>query len=1040
MTHPDKDELPCGHEVILWSSIFEDASAPFPRPDVFRSALEIRTLACGETVAAFVTSDYRLYAMEWGPGQPQNLEACSPRLIESLKTKKVLQVACGHKHIACVTDTHALYTMGDNSYMQLGVSPETYGQEQQRLNGRRDDTSQLRNLHQVRLGDNEAAHRVACGDYHTLVTTRSGQLYAMGDGRDGKLGTADTQPSLPVMVAIPGGRGVVGVAAGDRHSCAVTARGELYVWGSNARGQLAMDPAQCRSTHKPTLVSELQGYRTARVSAAEGTAALTEDGLLFLWGCHGWSTPQQVANAAITQVSVSKTLVCALTTDGRVWIRPISHENQPTDEISMAWDKQLVQVAAGGNRIMALAMSPADQDTSIGPTQLSQTHHSQQRQAADTMTTTSVLGGPPLSPHRHKTTVTVRTSSAASSTSPQAPLPMMASTALPTPSSAQLMNGTAHAAAAGGAAAAEGNPQQQRVLIHIRQEESETDPSGGDPHSTGTSPPQAHHDLYQRLRDALEAKDRAEEKASKYLRDYETIREELRNECHRWEHESQRFEESLTSASRTNDNLNQQLQELRDDRDDLRRQNDGKQKQIRELQSQLKRDDSDRKNMDMSVRRLSREAEELREAKAAWEAERGVLVKSRSKAQMDGDELKHKTQALEQDLTRQKQLVERQQADLKEERLTCQSLRDKLTEVEGDLVMANQQLSDLRKGCAELETAAQQASTTAEDLDHENKRLRDALDDAKREADEATEHLQHTKAECETLRQQHDRAARQQNRLQTDLETAQSSEKGLVEEAKRIKSSLETEKQRCSELMREKETLLGEVDAARTEIQAMEQSQERLQSELSELQAKQARDQQALQASFVKRLSELETLKQKEEGEHAAEKRRLSAAIESLEHERDQIKSQQKRLEDRVATYKDAADRAEQSIEQQRRKSLQMQNDLERAVVQKDNEIQAVKRGSRVHEQQVAELTKTLAERHATIQSLQDDLDKLKGEHSKVLIEAAEARRYSAERRKVTDVLQRYGLLAAAEDTSLDTRIEELADTLQQLERVVHEK
>jgi hypothetical protein len=46
-----------GEEVILWSSVFASKQLPFPRPDVFRSALKIRTLSCGENLAAFVTSE-----------------------------------------------------------------------------------------------------------------------------------------------------------------------------------------------------------------------------------------------------------------------------------------------------------------------------------------------------------------------------------------------------------------------------------------------------------------------------------------------------------------------------------------------------------------------------------------------------------------------------------------------------------------------------------------------------------------------------------------------------------------------------------------------------------------------------------------------------------------------------------------------------------------------------------------------------------------------------------------------------------------------
>jgi alpha-tubulin suppressor-like RCC1 family protein len=61
-----------------------------------------------------------------------------------------------------------------------------------------------------------------------------------GSNSHGQLGTGDTTPREgPYLVELPG---AVQVAAGDTHSCARLASGQVQCWGSNAHGQLGSEP------------------------------------------------------------------------------------------------------------------------------------------------------------------------------------------------------------------------------------------------------------------------------------------------------------------------------------------------------------------------------------------------------------------------------------------------------------------------------------------------------------------------------------------------------------------------------------------------------------------------------------------------------------------------------------------------------------------------------------------------------------------------------------------------------------------------------
>lgn len=82
--------------------------------------------------------------------------------------------------------------------------------------------------------DLAAAGTIAGGNTHTLVVrTTDGTVWAFGQNSDGQLGdNTTTQRKTPTQVG-GGLSGVVAVAAGAKHSLALTSAGVLYAWGDN---------------------------------------------------------------------------------------------------------------------------------------------------------------------------------------------------------------------------------------------------------------------------------------------------------------------------------------------------------------------------------------------------------------------------------------------------------------------------------------------------------------------------------------------------------------------------------------------------------------------------------------------------------------------------------------------------------------------------------------------------------------------------------------------------------------------------------------
>ena len=97
---------------------------------------------------------------------------------------------------------------------------------------------------------------MACGQEFVLAVV-GGQVRAWGANDAGQLGNGHTAASDGSFQPVPGLSGIVGVAAGNRHSFAWDDAGRVYAWGDNSFGQLADGTFVSKLT--PNLVPALAG-------------------------------------------------------------------------------------------------------------------------------------------------------------------------------------------------------------------------------------------------------------------------------------------------------------------------------------------------------------------------------------------------------------------------------------------------------------------------------------------------------------------------------------------------------------------------------------------------------------------------------------------------------------------------------------------------------------------------------------------------------------------------------------------------------------
>ena len=79
--------------------------------------------------------------------------------------------------------------------------------------------------------------RLACGQRHTCAITANGQVKCWGSNSYGQLGIPESGGTLTPK-AVPGLSEVVAISAGRVHTCALTSSGAVKCWGSNASGSI----------------------------------------------------------------------------------------------------------------------------------------------------------------------------------------------------------------------------------------------------------------------------------------------------------------------------------------------------------------------------------------------------------------------------------------------------------------------------------------------------------------------------------------------------------------------------------------------------------------------------------------------------------------------------------------------------------------------------------------------------------------------------------------------------------------------------------
>lgn len=127
---------------------------------------------------------------------------------------------------------------------------------------------------------------LAAGARHTCALTTNGEVYCWGDNGDGQVGlpVAVARSEKPVKVPLPAG--VKKIAATAFHTCALIGF-DLHCWGRNACGQVgAGDMAASRQPRRVVDPASGPQQWTDVAPGLDHTCAIESGGATYCWGCN----------------------------------------------------------------------------------------------------------------------------------------------------------------------------------------------------------------------------------------------------------------------------------------------------------------------------------------------------------------------------------------------------------------------------------------------------------------------------------------------------------------------------------------------------------------------------------------------------------------------------------------------------------------------------------------------------------------------------------------------------------------------------------
>ncbi|EER00044.1 regulator of chromosome condensation, putative [Perkinsus marinus ATCC 50983] len=284
--------------LYVWGSGFPEVRLPrLPHGVV------IEAVSCAASAVVALSEDGRLWQVGDLTASPTSSRVGRGEGVVEVSLGggcRATTVGCGSYHAVAIDGEGRLWAWGRGEGGQLGIEKVEAHYDVQ------NDSIVTRPMMLTSGVSRSRFASVACGEAHTAAVTIGGQLYCWGWGEFGQLGlgfSAETFPPgeggnscrcpTPEVVEVGTEKdGVVGsVACGGAFTACLTTLGDVWAWGSNESGQLALPPGAPLELTCPRKVTNFPpGKRFKALSCGFAHAlAIDSQGQVYSWGsdCYG---------------------------------------------------------------------------------------------------------------------------------------------------------------------------------------------------------------------------------------------------------------------------------------------------------------------------------------------------------------------------------------------------------------------------------------------------------------------------------------------------------------------------------------------------------------------------------------------------------------------------------------------------------------------------------------------------------------------------------------------------------------------------------
>jgi alpha-tubulin suppressor-like RCC1 family protein len=168
-----------------------------------------------------------VYNWGWGGGfrlgHGDENQRLKPSRLQFFQKLRVLDIACGWRHVLAICDDGHVYSWGSNSQGQLGHG---------------DFISRMLPTKIEKFC--ESVVQIRCGDYFSMALSSSGTVYCWGSGEYGQSGEAEATWTVPTVMEtlMLQAKSISSISAGANHAIALSYSGDAYSWGCGTNGQL----------------------------------------------------------------------------------------------------------------------------------------------------------------------------------------------------------------------------------------------------------------------------------------------------------------------------------------------------------------------------------------------------------------------------------------------------------------------------------------------------------------------------------------------------------------------------------------------------------------------------------------------------------------------------------------------------------------------------------------------------------------------------------------------------------------------------------